>query len=289
MAFCSYCGSELPEEGSYCAVCGKKIQQIGTKPKQQQPVPMAAPEKPAKKKRNWTLIVILICVGVLLLYCGGAIIADLADDGEVDLFGLLDSDSAVDDDDDDKDLDDDDDDKDLDDDDDDKDYDDDDDDKDYDDDDDDDRLYIAMISKGFQHQFWQAVARGAQDAADRYGVDVYFDGPPSEMEIQTQVDMIYKELAKNPDALALAALDTEAVRHILDDCAAKGLPVIGFDSGVPGDTSGAVQATVATSNEMAAAIAADKFGEHKDVVAAMRTATVENPVRIAVLSQDAVS
>ena len=151
------------------------------------------------------------------------------------------------------------------------------------------KLYIPVMAKGFQHQFWQAVAKGAEDAAAEYGVEIYFDGPASETEIQAQVDMVKKEMEKNPKAMALAALDTEAVGDILADCAAKGIPVIGFDSGVPGDTSGAVKATASTNNENAAAIAAEKFGEHADLVAAMQAATVENPVIIACLSQDAVS
>ena len=151
------------------------------------------------------------------------------------------------------------------------------------------KLYIPVMAKGFQHQFWQAVATGAQAAADEYGVEIYFDGPASETEIAAQVNMIEQEMAKNPKALALAALDTSAVADILDECAEKGIPVIGFDSGVPGDTSGAVKATACTNNEAAAAIAAEKFGENADLVAKMQAATADAPVRIAVLSQDAVS
>ena len=150
-------------------------------------------------------------------------------------------------------------------------------------------LYIPVMAKGFQHQFWQAVAKGSEAAAADLGVEIYFDGPASETEIQAQVDMVKKEMAKNPKALALAALDTSAVADILDECAEKGIPVIGFDSGVPGDTSGAVKATACTNNEAAAAIAAEKFGEHADLVAAMQNATVDAPVIIACLSQDAVS
>ena len=150
-------------------------------------------------------------------------------------------------------------------------------------------LYIPVMAKGFQHQFWQAVAAGSQAAADAYGVEIYFDGPASETEIAAQVNMIEQEMAKNPKAMALAALDTSAVADILDECAEKGIPVIGFDSGVPGDTSGAVKATASTNNKTAAAIAAEKFGENADLVAKMQAATADAPVRIAVLSQDAVS
>ena len=36
-----------------------------------------------------------------------------------------------------------------------------------------DKPYIAIVSKGFQHQFWQVVAKGAQAAAEKYGVEKF--------------------------------------------------------------------------------------------------------------------
>ena len=151
------------------------------------------------------------------------------------------------------------------------------------------KMYIPVMAKGFQHQFWQAVAAGSAAAAADLNVDIYFDGPASETEIDAQVNMVKNELAKNPKAMALAALSTEAVTEILEECAEKNIPVIGFDSGVPGDTTGAVKATACTNNENAAAIAADKFNENETVVEAMKNATSDNPVIIGCLSQDAVS
>ena len=52
------------------------------------------------------------------------------------------------------------------------------------------RLYIPVMAKGFQHQFWQTVAAGAQKAAEDYDVDIYFDGPASETNIDEQVEML---------------------------------------------------------------------------------------------------
>ena len=151
------------------------------------------------------------------------------------------------------------------------------------------KMYIPVMAKGFQHQFWQAVAKGSEDAAKDLGVEIYFDGPASETEIDAQVNMVKTELAKNPKAMALAALSTDAVTEIFEECAEKNIPVIGFDSGVPGDTTGAVKATACTNNESAAAIAAEKFNENETVVEAMKNATSDNPVIIGCLSQDAVS
>lgn len=150
-------------------------------------------------------------------------------------------------------------------------------------------MYIPVMAKGFQHQFWQAVKTGAEAAAVDFGVEIYFDGPASETEIDAQVNMVKNELAKNPKAIALAALSTEAVTEILQECADKGIPVIGFDSGVPNDQTGAVKATASTNNENAAALAAEMFGENADLVAKMQAATPENPIVIGCLSQDAVS
>ena len=151
------------------------------------------------------------------------------------------------------------------------------------------KLYIPVMAKGFQHQFWQAVKAGSEAAAADYGVEIYFDGPASETEINAQVDMVKKEMAKNPQAMALAALSTESVTEILEECAEKNIPVIGFDSGVPDDTTGAVKATACTNNEAAAAIAADKFAENEELAAKMAAATSDAPIIIACLSQDAVS
>lgn len=151
------------------------------------------------------------------------------------------------------------------------------------------KMFIPVMAKGFQHQFWQAVKAGADAAAADLGVEIYFDGPASETEIDKQVNMVKDQMAKNPKAMALAALSTDAVKEILDECASKNIPVIGFDSGVPDDTSGAVKATACTNNEAAAAIAADKFNENEELVAKMKAATSADPVVIGCISQDAVS
>mgnify|MGYP001449044068 CR=1 FL=1 len=147
--------------------------------------------------------------------------------------------------------------------------------------------YIAVISKGFQHKFWQTVLSGAQAAADKYGVDMTFDGPPSESDISVQVDMVNAALAKNPAALCLAALDTESLNEQLNTCIEKGIPVVGFDSGVPNAPEGSIVSTASTDNEAAGALAAEQmYDKVKDAIAA---ATKDAPVVLSVISQDATS
>jgi len=152
-----------------------------------------------------------------------------------------------------------------------------------------DRPYIAVISKGFQHQFWQTVMAGSKDAAARYNVDMIFDGPPSESDINIQVDMLKAAMAKNPSAIALAALDTESVIPYLNELKKKNIPVIGFDSGIPNAPEGTILATVSSNNENAGKLAADSMLEDPSFREALNKATPENPAVIAVASQDVTS
>jgi ribose transport system substrate-binding protein len=121
-----------------------------------------------------------------------------------------------------------------------------------------DKPYIAMVSKGFQHQFWQAVQAGAEQAAEDYDVSITFEGPETEAMVDKQVEMVQVALDKKPAALALAALDTQALIPQLEAAQEAGIPVVGFDSGVDSDI---VLTTAATNNVAAAAMAADKMAE----------------------------
>lgn len=121
-----------------------------------------------------------------------------------------------------------------------------------------DKPYIALISKGFQHQFWQAVKAGADKAAADLGVTVTFEGPDSETQVDRQIDMLAAALAKKPAAIGFAALDSQAAIPLLQQAQEAKIPVIAFDSGVDSDIP---LATAATDNIAAAALAADKMGE----------------------------
>lgn len=118
--------------------------------------------------------------------------------------------------------------------------------------------YIPVISKGFQHQFWQAVELGSQQAAEEFGVEITFEGPETEAQVDKQIEMLQAALAKNPAAICLAALDTKAAIPLLEEADAAGIPIVGFDSGVDSDIP---VATAATDNLAAAALAADKMSE----------------------------
>ncbi|NEE00896.1 ABC transporter substrate-binding protein [Phytoactinopolyspora halotolerans] len=118
--------------------------------------------------------------------------------------------------------------------------------------------HIALVSKGFQHQFWQAVRDGAEQAADEFGVDVSFEGPDSEAEVAQQIDQLQTAIDRNPDALGFAALDSQAAAPLMEEAASRDIPVVAFDSGVESDVP---VTTAATDNTAAAALAAERMVE----------------------------
>jgi ribose transport system substrate-binding protein len=118
--------------------------------------------------------------------------------------------------------------------------------------------YFPIISKGFQHQFWQAVKAGAEEAAKADGVRITFEGPETEAMVDKQIDMLSAALAKKPQGLGFAALDSKAAIPLLKKAQANKIPVIAFDSGVDSDIP---LATCTTDNLKAAGVAADKMAE----------------------------
>jgi ribose transport system substrate-binding protein len=119
-----------------------------------------------------------------------------------------------------------------------------------------DKPYIALISKGFQHQFWQAVKLGSEKAAAEFDVNVTFEGPDGEGAVDRQLDMIATALSKKPGAVSIAAIDSQATIPLLQQAKDAGIIVLAFDSGVQSDIP---ISTASTDNLASAALAADKM------------------------------
>jgi ribose transport system substrate-binding protein len=118
--------------------------------------------------------------------------------------------------------------------------------------------YIALVSKGFQHQFWQAVKQGAESKAKELGVRVTFDGPAAETEVDNQLQMLQAAIDKKPDAIGYAALDPEACVPLMDAAKAAKIPVVQFDAGCNSD----YPLNISKTDSLAAgALAADHMAE----------------------------
>ena len=146
-------------------------------------------------------------------------------------------------------------------------------------------MHFEIVSKGFQHAYWQAVKKGADNKAKELGVTINFVGPNTESDIADQVQMLNNAINAAPSAIGFAALDTQAALDAIQTAMDSGIPIIGFDSGVTGAPDGAVLANASTDNYAAGELAAEKTYEAiKDTIA-----NASGTVRIGVLSQDATS
>ena len=129
---------------------------------------------------------------------------------------------------------------------------------------------ISIVAKGESHAFWQSVKRGAEDAAKKYGYSITFRGPASESakDLPSQKEMTQSAISNNCAALVIATIG-EGFVDILAQAKQKGIPVIQFDSGIwardlealDGAGSNPIESSVATSNLLAASLAAEHFFE----------------------------
>ena len=142
--------------------------------------------------------------------------------------------------------------------------------------------HIDVIAKGFQHQFWKAVELGTKKAAEEFKVDVTFQGPDNESAIAQQVEYLNTAIAKQPTAICLAALDTQASIPSIQQAMEANIPIIGFDSGVPDAPEGAIKANASTNNTVAGALAAEEL--YKLIESKIKDA--KDTVRIGVVAQE---
>ena len=121
-----------------------------------------------------------------------------------------------------------------------------------------DEMYIALVSKGFQHQFWQAVKQGAEEKAAELGVRVTFDGPAAETEIDAQLQMLQTAIDKKPAAIGYAALDPQACIPLYRKAEEANIPIVEFDAPCDDEWS---QSLAATDSLVAGALAAEHMAE----------------------------
>lgn len=129
---------------------------------------------------------------------------------------------------------------------------------------------IAVVAKGESHAFWQSVKAGAEAAAKEAGYKITFRGPASESakDLPSQIEMVQTAVSNNVDGLVLATIG-EGFTDLLTQAKNKEIPVVQFDSGIWAkdvealDTANAnpILSSVATSNTLAAGLAAEKFFE----------------------------
>lgn len=131
--------------------------------------------------------------------------------------------------------------------------------------------YLSLIGKSSSGEYWEAVEKGAKAAVSdinkRLGyegsdkVKVVYSAPAKDGNVDEQVNILDEELARYPEALGIAIIDSQSCTVQFDLAAQNGIPVVVFDSVT--DYQG-VMAKISTNNKAAAAEAAVRMAETVD-------------------------
>ncbi len=95
-----------------------------------------------------------------------------------------------------------------------------------------DNVRIALVVKALGIGFFEAAAKGAEEAAEELGnVEVIYTGP-TDTTAEGQIEVINALIAQRVDAIAISANDTDALVPALKRAMQRGITVISWDSGV---------------------------------------------------------
>ena len=91
---------------------------------------------------------------------------------------------------------------------------------------------IALLVKNLGNGFFDAAAKGAEQAAAELGdVKIIYTGPTAATP-EGQIEIINSLIAQNVNAIAVSANDADALVPVLKRAMERGITVISFDSGV---------------------------------------------------------
>jgi len=85
---------------------------------------------------------------------------------------------------------------------------------------------IAYIVKAKTDEFWTNMEKGAESYAKEKGVEVDFQAPEKETDVEKQVQMVENAVAKKYDAIILSAADSKSLAPAVKKANDANIPVI---------------------------------------------------------------
>jgi ribose transport system substrate-binding protein len=114
----------------------------------------------------------------------------------------------------------------------------------------------VFIPKSTSATFYLFLVKGAQDKAKELGYTIDYQGPATEADIASQVDLVRNIISKKPAGILLAALDSKALIPPVEAAMKAGVPVVMVDSGID---STAPVASITTDNLKGGAMAGEEM------------------------------
>jgi rhamnose transport system substrate-binding protein len=93
------------------------------------------------------------------------------------------------------------------------------------------RTRIGLVAKSLGNGFFDAVHKGADEAAKELDAEVIFTGPTTPTA-EGQIEVLNALIAQRVDAIAVSANDPDALVPTLKKALDRGIKVISYDSGV---------------------------------------------------------
>jgi rhamnose transport system substrate-binding protein len=139
---------------------------------------------------------------------------------------------------------------------------------------------IALVVKSLGNGFFDAAAKGAEEAAKELGdVELIYTGPTT-ATAEAQIEVVNSLIAQQVDAIAISANDPDALVPVLQRAMQRGIKVVSWDSGVApeGRQIHLNPSETALIGETIIKLAADYLPEGGDVaiLSAASTATNQN-------------
>lgn len=129
---------------------------------------------------------------------------------------------------------------------------------------------IEVIVTSQSSKFWDTVKQGARDASEELGIKVVFDAPPTEADLDKQIECLENAIMNEVDAIIISPLDANALNNTLSNATARNIPILTIDNTVTYD---GVKSAIGTKNDNAGAIAGQQLASlmnNKGKVAVVR-------------------
>lgn len=152
---------------------------------------------------------------------------------------------------------------------------------------------IEMVGNSFSIEYCNINVDGARAAVEDLAkegiqVELNYNASADSSQVDEQINILNQALAKEPDAVLIAACDSSALDEQMITAKNAGIPVVAYDITFDAAPEGSLTATSASNSVEAAAQAADELVKNEEIVEKIKAATPENPVVFSVISPDAI-
>jgi ribose transport system substrate-binding protein len=89
---------------------------------------------------------------------------------------------------------------------------------------------VAVIVKTSNSSYWQVVSKGATAAAKELGINITFNGPAAETEVNEQVSLVENAINRKVKAIVLAPSDPSALASVAKRVKSAKIALVGIDS-----------------------------------------------------------